>query len=125
MLLAAVSEEFHLFGKSLPMTGSITILTKAVDLWAIILMFKALGYDPSFALMATAKCALAIVSFIPITPTATFVPHGTQAWIMNESAGIPYEGLVAGIGIEVLVVSVTFWLSFALALPGIRKAAFS
>jgi uncharacterized membrane protein YbhN (UPF0104 family) len=125
MLLAAVSEEFHLFGKSLPITGSITIFTKAVDLWAIILIFKALGYDPTFALMAAAKCALAIVSFIPITPTATFVPHGTQALIMNDSAGSPYDGLLAGIGIEVLVVSFTFWVSFTLALPGIRRAAFS
>jgi len=125
MLLAAVSVEFHRFGKSLPITGSITIFTKVVDLWAIVLMFKALGHSPSLALMAAAKCALAIVSFFPITPTSTFIPHGTQAWIMNQSAGIEKEVLAAGIGIEVLVVSVTFWLSFAIALPGIKKAASS
>ena len=123
MLFAAVSEELYLFARKLPLAGAITIVTKCVDLYAVGLMFVALGYRPGFALMSAAKCALAIVSFIPITPAATGLPHGTQAWLMNRVADIPYEGLVAGIGVEVLVVSVTFWTSFGLASSSIKKMA--
>ncbi len=121
MLVAAASEEFYLFLRKLPLAAGITVVTKCMDLYAIMLLFRAIGYRPGFALMATAKCALAIVSFIPITPSATGVPHGTQAWIMNTVADIPYEALVAGIGLEVVVVSVTFWSSFGVASGRLRE----
>lgn len=123
MLLAAISEEVFMFTRSLPVVLSITIITKAMDLAAVMLIFTALGAHPGFGLVAAAKCALAIVSFLPLTPTATGVPHGTQAWLMNHVADIPAETLVAGIGIEVVIVSVTFWTSFGLASRRIRRAA--
>ena len=47
----------------------------------------------------------------------------TQAWLMNSAAGIPYEGLTATVGMEVVIISVTFWTSFALATPLMRAAA--
>ena len=123
MLFAAASEEFYFFLRKLPGVAAITVVTKCMDLFAVALLFQAIGYRPGFALMSAAKCALAIVSFIPITPSATGVPHGTQAWIMNTVADIPYEALVAGIGLEVVVVSVTFWSSFGAASGRLRAMA--
>ena len=70
-----------------------------------------------------AKCALAIVSFIPITPAATGVPHGAQAWMMNEVSAVPPEALLVGIGIEVVLLGVTFWTSFGIASAQIKGAA--
>jgi hypothetical protein len=122
-LLASISEEVYLFVKSLPVVLPITIITKAMDLFAVVLVFRAIESLPSFALMAASKCALAIVSFVPITPTATGVPHGTQAWLMNHVAQIPVDVLVAGIGIEVAIVSGTFWFSVGIGARFIRDAA--
>ena len=123
MLFAAISEELFLFARKLPLAIAITVATKAADLFAVILIFASIGHRVGFALTAAAKCALAIVSFIPITPAATGVPHSAQAWMMNEVAGLPPEALLAGIGIEVVVLSVTFWTSFGLVSPQIKGAA--
>lgn len=123
VLLAAISEEIFHFTRSLPIVASITIVTKAIDLFAVMLVFQALGVFPGFGLIAAAKCALAIVSFLPVTPTATGLPHGTQAWLMNHVADVPAEVLVAGIGIEVLIVSMTFWISASIAMRFIKDAA--
>ncbi len=123
LLCADISDELVLFTKSLPVTLSITVITKCADLWAVALLFTAFGHKAGFWLVATAKCALAIVSFVPVTPTATGVPHLTQAWLMNEAAEIPYEGLTAVIGVEVAVVGITFWTSCGLAMAFIRRTA--
>ena len=123
MLFAAISEELYLFARKLPVVIGITIATKAADLVAVMLIFASIGHRVGFALTAAAKCALAIVSFIPITPAATGVPHGAQAWMMNEVAKVPAEALLVGIGIEVVLLGVTFWTSFGLASPQIKGAA--
>lgn len=123
MLLAAVSEELFRFRSRLPVALAITVLTKCGDLWAVSLVFLSCGYRAGFALVSAAKCALAIVSFIPLTPVATGVPQITQAWIMNWAADIPYEGLAVAIGIEVAIISVTFWTSFGCATPLMKAAA--
>ena len=60
---------------------------------------------------------------IPITPAATGIPHGAQAWMMNEVAAVPPEALLVGIGIEVVLLGVTFWTSFGLASGQIKGAA--
>ena len=120
--IAEVSGELRGLRGKLPLAIAITILTKCADLWAIVLLFTGFGYRAGFALVAAAKCALAIVSFFPLTPTATGLPHATQAWIMNQVADIPYEGLVAVIGAEVAIVSLTFWTGFGLAARFIRDA---
>ena len=121
MLMAAVSEELHIFKSRLPIILIVTVITKITDLWAVVLIFGALGFLVEFYLVAAAKCALAMVSFFPFTPTSTAIPHGVQAWMMNTAADIPYEGLVAGIGVEVVLVSVTFWTSFAIGASSLRK----
>lgn len=122
MLFAAGSEELFRFGRKMPLAILITVATKCGDLWAVCLLFLGFGYRPGFALVAAAKCALAIVSFLPLTPAATGVPHVTQGWLMNRAADIPLEGLTAAIGMEVVVVSVTFWTSFGLAASFIKDA---
>ncbi len=123
VLFAAISEELYLYVPKLPVAVAITVATKAADLFAVMLIFASIGHRVSFALTAAAKCALAIVSFIPITPAATGVPHGAQAWMMNEVAGIPPEALLVGIGIEVVLLGMTFWSSFGLVSPQIKGAA--
>jgi len=53
----------------------------------------------------------------------TGIPHGAQAWMMNEVAAVPPEALLVGIGIEVVLLGVTFWTSFGLASGQIKGAA--
>ena len=106
MLFAAISKEIFQYTRRLPLCIAITVATKCSDLWAVCLVFLSFGYTVAFALAATAKCALAIVSFIPITPLATGLPHLTQAGLMNHVAGIPGEALAAaGISPEYLGVA--------------------
>lgn len=124
MLFAAINEELYIFSRKLVPVTVVTVLTKCADLWAVVLIFRSFGYAPGFALVAAAKCALAIVSFFPVTPAATGVPHVTQAWLMNYAAGIPYEGLAVGIGVEVVIIGVTFWTSVGLAAAHVKDAAF-
>lgn len=120
--LASVSREMRAFAfVSLP-AGGITILMKVIDLWAVTLLFAAFGSFPGFWPIAASKCALAMVSFLPVTPPATMIPHGVQAWLLHEESGVTYEVLAAVIGVEVVVISVTFWSSFGLASGAIRRA---
>lgn len=121
-LCERVSGELSGFTNKLLLTLAITVATKCADIWAVALIFRAIQAQAGFALVAAAKCALAIVSFLPITPTATGMPHATQAWLMNEVAGIGLDSLLIGIGIEVVIVSATFWLSFGLASVPIARA---
>ena len=125
LFFSEVSGELVTFVKREPGVLLITGVTKAMDLAGVWLIFKALAVAPSLGLVAAAKCALAIVSFIPITPNATGVPHGTQAWLMHEIGKIPTDVLVAGIGIEIVVVSVSFWTSFGIAGRFIGRAAWN
>jgi uncharacterized protein (TIRG00374 family) len=115
MLFADISGEIFSFSKRLPVMGTITVVTKCTDLLAVCLLFQGFGYAVSFSLAAVAKCALAIVSFLPITPPATGLPHVTQAGIMNAVEGIPYDVLAAAIGSEVVLVSVALWTSGGIA----------
>ena len=115
MLFAAISGEIFSFSKRLPVMAVITVVTKCTDLLAVCLLFRGFGYAVSFSLAAVAKCALAIVSFVPITPPATGLPHVTQAGIMNAVEGIPYDALAAAIGSEVVLVSVALWTSGGIA----------
>ena len=121
MLISAIGGEVWQFLKRLPLVLGITIVTKVMDLVAIVLIFKAIQTSASFTLVATSKCALAIISSGP-TPTVTGLPHGMQAWLMHYSAGIPEDALAVGIGIEVAIVAATFWISFAIAGRHIKNA---
>jgi uncharacterized protein (TIRG00374 family) len=124
MLFAAMAEEFPTFTPRLPLAGFITAAAKCTDLAAVCLLFAAFGARISFALAATAKCALAIVSFIPLTPLGTGLPHLTQAGLMRQAAGVPGDVLAAAIGVEVVIVSTALWTSGGLAALLIRKRSF-
>lgn len=121
MLFAAMAEEFRTFRGALPVASSITVVAKCTDLWAVCALFAAFGSQISFALSATAKCALAIVSFIPLTPLGTGLPHLTQAGLMREVSGVPGEALAAAIGVEVVIVSTALWTSGGLAAWMVRR----
>ena len=123
MLFAAISDELFTFSRRLPVMLAITVVTKCTDLLAVCFLFRGFGFAASFSLVATAKCALAVVSFVPITPLATGLPHVTQAGIMNYVEDIPYDVLAAAIGVEVAVVSVALWTSGGLAALLARNAA--
>ncbi len=121
MLFAAIGHELFLFVPRLPLSIVMTAAPKCTDIYAIVLLFRAFGQSAGFMLVAAAKCALAIVSFIPITPLATGLPHMTQAGLMHYAANIPSEVLAAAIGVEVAIVSVSLWSSLGLAGLLIRK----
>lgn len=123
MLFAAISDELFSFSKRLPVMLIITVLTKCADLLAVSLVFRAFSYTVSFSLVAAAKCALAIVSFLPVTPVATGLPHVTQAGIMNYIQDIPFDALAAAIGVEVAIVSLALWTSGGIAALLTRNSA--
>ncbi len=121
--LAGTSGEMKSFlGSPMDLTA-LTVLAKAMDLFAIVLIFRALHASASFALVAAAKCALAVVSYVPITPVSTGIPHGVQGWIMFEAAQIQPETVVASVGIEAAIMAVVFSLTALAATRAIRDAA--
>ncbi len=121
--LAGTSGELRSFLRAPAELTVLTVFAKALDLFAIVLIFRALGVGVGFALVAAAKCALAIVSYVPITPVATGVPHAVQGWMMLESAGVQPDTVVASIGIEAGIMVLVFSVTAAFAARAIRRAA--
>jgi hypothetical protein len=121
--LAGTSGEFRtFFGVSIDLTV-VTIVAKLIDLYAITLIFRGLQAPAEFVLVATSKCALSIVSYVPITPMTTGIPHTVQGWIMYESAGILPEAVAASIGIEAAIMAGVFGLTALVGTRAIRDAA--
>lgn len=121
--IAATSGHLRSFlGASADLTA-LTVLAKAFDLYAVVLIFRALGVGVGFALAAAAKCALAIVSYVPITPIATGVPHAVQGWMMLKSAGVQPDAIVASVGIEAGIMFLVFSVTAAAAARAIKQAA--
>jgi len=121
--LTETSFEIHALRRIAPLLFLITLAAKAADLYAVMLIFRALGVSAGFMLTAAAKCALSIVSFFPITPMATGVPHAVQGWIMQTEAGILPETTIASVGIEAGLMLIIFTLCVALASRAIKRAA--
>lgn len=121
--LAHTADEFRRFLARPPDLVSMTVIAKCLDLYAITLIFGALGTPVSIALAAASKCALAIVSYLPITPITTGVPHTVQGWIMHESAGIQPATVAASIAIEAAIMVFIFSLMALAATRAIRDAA--
>lgn len=101
----------------------VTVVAKSIDLYAITLIFRGLKAPAEFALVAASKCALSIVSYVPITPMATGIPHTVQGWIMHESAGIPPEAVAASVGIEAAIMAAVFSVTALAGSRAIRDAA--
>ncbi len=120
--LTRTSIEIHTLRRQTPVLLAITLAAKAADLFAVVLIFRALGVSVGFMLTAASKCALAIVSFVPITPMATGVPHAVQGWMMNAEAGVAPETVVASVGIEAGLMLIIFTLSVMIASRAIKRA---
>jgi len=121
--IANTSGELRRFARRSPDLLALTVIGKACDLYAVALIFRALGHPVGFALAAASKCALAIVSYLPITPITTGVPHTVQGWIMHESAGVMPETVAASVAIEAGIMMVVFALMALVAARAIRDAA--
>lgn len=121
--LTQTSVEICTLGPATPGLLGVTLAAKAADLYAVTLIFAALGTKVPFMLTAAAKCALALVSFVPVTPVATGVPHAVQGWMMHAEAGVPPEITVASVGIEAALMLVIFSGAVLVASRAIRRAA--
>ena len=107
-----VRDELLLFGAKLPIVMISTALAKITDIYAVILLCQAFGYDASFVLVCAARCAHALVSAVPVTPDATGVPFIAAAGFLNNYAGIPNDILFAALGLEVIVINGILWACF-------------
>jgi hypothetical protein len=121
--IAETSAEIDAMRGMVPALIAMTVASKVGDLFQVVLIFRALGTSVSFMLVAAAKCALAIVSYLPITPVASGVPHAVQGWMMNQEAGVLPETVVASVGIEAALMTVIFSLGVLVAIVPIRRAA--
>lgn len=107
-----VRDELVLFAGKLPLIMISTAAAKVTDIYAVILLCRAFGYDASFLLVSAARCAHALVSAVPVTPDATGVPFIAAAWCLNTYAAIPYDTLTAALGLEVIVINGILWACF-------------
>ncbi len=121
--LADTAGEFRGFLARPPDLVSMTVVAKCLDLYAVTLIFRALGAPVSGALVAAAKCALAVISYLPITPMTTGIPHTVQGWIMHESAAIQPATVAASVAIEAGIMVLVFSLMALAATRAIRDAA--
>jgi hypothetical protein len=118
-LIGELLRELRLFGRTMwPILG-LTALAKLTDIYAVILLCDAFGYDVSFLLVCAARCAHGLVSAIPITPDATGAPFVAAAVLLHAYAAIPYDTLTAALGLEVLVINAILWACFCVV-SGIR-----
>ena len=109
-----VRDELVLFAGKLPLSIIITALAKATDIYAVIFLCRAFGYDADFLLVCAARCAHALVSAVPVTPDATGVPFIAAAWCLNTYASIPYDTLTAALGLELVVINGILWACFCI-----------
>lgn len=121
--LTQTSVEIRALWRMTPGLFGVTFVAKVADLYAVVLIFAALGVKVGFMLTAASKCALALVSFVPITPMATGVPHAVQGWMMHADTGVPPEITVASVGIEAALMLIIFSATVLIASKAIRRAA--
>ena len=111
-LVFALHREFRLLGAKSALIVIVTLVAKATDIFAVILLCRAFGFDVPFLLVCVARFAHALVSGVPVTPDATGVPFVAAAYFLHEHAGIPYATLTAALWLEVLVINAVLYLSF-------------
>lgn len=114
-------EELLLLGGKTPIIVLVTLIAKATDLYAVVLLCAAFGFHVSFLLACAARCAHAIVAAAPITPDATGVPFVAAAYVFHEYAGMPGETLTAAFALEVAVINLALCISFLAATPDLRE----
>jgi len=109
-----VRRELVRFGAKMPLIMASTALAKLTDVYAVILLCRAFGYDASFLLVSAARCAHALVSAVPVTPDATGVPFLAAAWCLHTYADIPYDTLTVALALEVVVINGILWACFCI-----------
>lgn len=120
-LACKLHEEMVELGARAPLILCVTLAAKVTDIYAVVLLCRAFGYNVSFLLVCAARCAHALVSGIPVTPDATGVPYVAAAYLLHEHAGIPYPALTAALGLEVALINLLLWLSFLAGLLDLRE----
>ncbi len=113
--LEAVASEARALGGKWFVVLAVTAIAKATDVFAVILLCKAFGYDVSFLLVCAARAAHALVSAIPLTPDATGVPFVAAAYLLHDYGGVPYDVLTVALAFEVAVINLLLWFSFLVA----------
>lgn len=113
--LARLRDALLPIASRLPLVLLLTAVAKGTDIYAVMLLCRAFGYDASFLLVAAARCAHALVAAIPATPDATGVPFVAAAWLLHEYAGIPFPVLTAALALELLLINAVLHLSFLLS----------
>lgn len=120
-LVFALHHEAKLLGAKAPIIIVVTLVAKATDIFAVILLCQAFGFDVSFMLVCVARFAHALVSGVPVTPDATGVPFVAAAYFLHTHADIPYATLTAALGLEVLAINTVLYLSFLIGALDLRS----
>jgi len=116
--------EIRLLGRNkLPGILLITLAAKLTDIYTVVFLCRAFGYDASFLLVCAARCAHALVSGVPVTPDATGVPYMAAGYVLRQYAGIPAATLTAALALEAGVINLLLWLSSMAGLAGLRRSA--
>jgi hypothetical protein len=113
--LAQLQAAMRLLGARVPVILLLTAAAKVTDIYAVVLLCTAFGYDVSFLLVCAARCAHALVAAIPMTPDATGVPFVAAAWLLHEHAAVPYPVLTAALALELLIINAVLHASFVLS----------
>jgi len=121
-IITQLRRELILFGGKIPLIMIVTAIAKLTDIYAVILLCEAFGYQPSFLLVCAARCAHGLVSANPLTPDATGVPFVAAGWLLHQYASIPGDTLTAALGLEVLVINAILWVCFCLV-SGLRLSS--
>jgi len=114
MLLAAVSDEIVGLGRLVPVTSALTVLASCMDIGIGVLLYLSFSYRVSFAIIAVAQCAHGISSAVPFLPNATGVPYAVAAEIIHEVGRVPWEVLLAAVGVRLATANGVFWAYFGL-----------
>jgi hypothetical protein len=120
-LLDALHEETVALGSKTPVVLIITLSAKVMDVYAVMLLCQAFGYEVPFLLVCAARCAHALVSAVPLTPDVTGVPFAAQAAPLHHYAGIPGETLFVALGLEFAIINLVQCLSFGIGLVDLRR----
>ena len=120
MVLSEMKTEFIELMTKLPVATLCTVFATMVDVWVSVLLFKAFGYNVSFALLATVQCAHGIAAAIPFTPNATGVPYLAAATLIQQFGGVPGEVLAVAVGLRMGIVGLVFWTSFMIGSLNLR-----
>lgn len=90
----------------------LTFVGKLTDIFAVVALCAAFGYDVRFLLVCAARCAHGLLSAVPITPDATGVPYAAQGWLLHAYGGMPLAVITAALALEVLAINLLLYGSF-------------